>query len=384
MENKRLNSIDLGAIKTPAYILDERTLRKNGEILKSISEKSGAKFLLALKAFSSYCTFPILKDYLYGTTASSLNEYKLSVEEFGKETHIYNAAYRPDEFDSYLEHSSHITFNSFSQWKLFRDNVKKSAHRPNCGIRINPEISHVNTSLYNPCAPYSRFGVTKKEFEADELEGIEGFHFHTLCGSQAESLEKTLAAVEEKFGEYLHRVKWVNMGGGHYITAPTYNVPLLIDLIKKFKEKYDVEVYLEPGEAVVLHAGYLVASVLDIVKNEKEIAILDTSATAHMPDILEMPYQPNIHNASKSPTELAHSYLLGGATCLSGDTIGEYSFSEPLTVNSKLLFKDMAQYTIVKNTMFNGINLPSISILREDGTLDLIKSFDYQSFKSRV
>jgi carboxynorspermidine decarboxylase len=384
MDTKRLNSIDLSGITTPAYILDERTLRKNGAILKSISEKSGAKFLLALKAFSSYSTFPILREYLYGTTASSLNEYKLSVEEFGKETHIYNAAYRSDEFDSYLEHASHITFNSFSQWKRFRDRVKNSSHNPSCGIRINPEISHVNTSLYNPCAPYSRFGVTQVEFEEDALEGIEGFHFHTLCGSQAEALEKTIAAVEAKFGKYLHRLKWVNMGGGHYITSPTYNVDLLIDIVKKFKEKYNVEVYLEPGEAVVLHAGYMVASVLDIVKNEKNIAILDTSATAHMPDILEMPYQPNIHNASKSPTEFPHSYILGGATCLSGDTIGEYSFPEPLEVNSKLLFKDMAQYTIVKNTMFNGINLPSISILREDGRLELMKSFDYQNFKSRV
>ncbi len=316
-------NIDFNACPTPCYIVDERLLEKNLQILHSVQKRTGCSILLALKGFSMFSAFPLVGKYLKGVTASSLFEARLGREKMGKEVHIYAPAYIEEEFDEILRYCDHIVFNSFHQWDLFKDRVKNfSGRKIECGIRVNPEYSEIETPIYDPCYQNSRLGVTLSNFKPHELEGIEGIHFHTMCEQNSDTLERTIKVVDEKFGPYIKQMKWINMGGGHHITRPDYDIETLIRSILFFKEKYGVDVYLEPGEAVALNTGYLAARVLDIVNNGMDIAILDTSAACHMPDVLEMPYRPNIIGAGK-PNEKPYTYRLGGLTCLAGD-VAEY------------------------------------------------------------
>lgn len=374
------NKID----RTPCYVVDEGLLRKNLELLADVQEKAGCKIILALKGFAMFSTFPLIKKYLSGISASSLNEARLGFDEFGPDVHLCAPAYRPDEIDDIIKYSSHIIFNSFPQWDTFKDRIAASGKDIKCGLRINPEHSEVKTPIYDPCSPGSRLGIRISDFREDDLTGITGLHFHTLCELNADSLERTLKVVENKFGPIIKEMDWVNFGGGHHVTRSDYDRELLVGLIKDFKYKYGVDIYLEPGEAIALNTGFLVASVLDITKADKAIAILDTSAAAHMPDVLEMPYRPEIDGAGK-PGEKKHTYRLGGMTCLAGDIIGEYSFDEPLEPGTRLVFKDMAHYTMVKNNTFNGIGLPDIA-LYDPGTdaARVIKSFGYEDYKNRL
>lgn len=369
-------------LKTPTYIIDESLLEKNAQKLNLVRSRTGAKILLALKAFSMFSIFPILKPYLDGTEASSLFEAQLGFEEFGPEVHIFSPAYHPKEFPKILKYANHISFNSFHQWQQFKPYFKKDPQKI-AYIRINPQHSEVEVDCYNPCARYSRLGVTKQEFKEAELDGITGLHFHTLCQKNVDALERTLEVVIAKFGQYLSQMEWVNFGGGHHITRDDYDIDRLCDIINQFQSKYKVKVILEPGEAIALNAGFLVASVMDFVKNEKELAILDTSATAHMPDILEMPYRPEIIDA-QLPNQSPYTYRLAGNTCLAGDIIGDYSFEAPLKIGQKLIFTDMAHYTMVKNNTFNGIALPSISLITKDKKIKTIKKFGYKDFKNRL
>lgn len=376
-----LSEKNLLALDTPCYVTDESLLIKNLLILKDISEQAGCKILLAQKAFSMYCVYPLIGKYLSGTTASGLFEARLGHEEMGGETHVFSGAYTKWEFEEILKICDHITFNSFAQWELFKERALESGK--SFGIRINPEHSTQEHGIYDPCAAGSRLGVTRANFRPELLSGIEGLHFHTLCEQNSDALIETLKAVEEKFGEFLPLMKWVNFGGGHHITRDDYDRKALIDCIRRFKDKYEVQVYLEPGEAVALNAGYLVASVLDIVENGVKTALLDASAACHMPDVIEMPYRPPLYGSGETD-EKPYTYRLAGATCLAGDVIGDYSFDRELQVGDKLIFCDMAIYSMVKNNTFNGMRLPSIALLRESGGIDVIKSFGYEDFKQRL
>ncbi|HPJ02661.1 MAG TPA: carboxynorspermidine decarboxylase [Candidatus Limiplasma sp.] len=372
---------DLQALPTPCYVVDEQKLIDNLTILKSVSEQAGCKILLAQKAFSMFNLYPLIGKYLAGTTASGLYEARLGHEEMGGETHIFSPAYQDADFDEILSLCNHIVFNSFAQWEKF--NARALAAGKHCGIRINPECSTQDHAIYDPCSPFSRMGVTRKNFRKDLLSGIDGLHFHTLCEQGADALIETLTMVEEKFGEFLPGMRWVNFGGGHHITRPGYDIQALVDCIRRFKAKYDVEIYLEPGEAVALNAGYLTTRVLDIVENGMQIAILDASAACHMPDVIEMPYRPPLHGAGQ-PGEKAHTYRLAGPTCLAGDIIGDYSFDHPLKPGDLLVFEDMAIYTMVKNNTFNGMPLPGIALLHPNGETELIRTFGYSDFKQRL
>ena len=376
--------IDVTHVPTPCYVVHEGALDRNLRVLSDVQDRTGCKIILALKGFAMWSTFPMIRRHLAGTTASSLNEARLGREEFGGEVHVYAPAYRDDEIVPLLELADHISFNSFSQWERHKPKVAQAERKVSCGLRINPQHSEVQVPLYDPCAPGSRLGITSAHFCDRDLTGIEGMHFHTLCELNADSLERTLHAVERRFGTYLPGMKWVNFGGGHHITRPDYELDLLCKLVTRFQEKYDVQVYLEPGEAVALHTGVLVSEVLDIVENELPIAILDTSASAHMPDVLEMPYRPEVVDAGK-PDEFEHTYRLGGLTCLAGDVIGDYSFKKPLQVGDKLIFLDMAHYTMVKNTTFNGVPLPSIGLYHpETDKTTIVRSFGYEDYKRRL
>ena len=375
--------IDISSLPTPSYIVDERLLIKNLEKLKSIIDKTGCRILLAQKGFSMFYFYPLIKKYLNGTTASSLYEARLGFEEMGNETHIFNPSYREDEIDEILSMVDHIVFNSFNQWSKYKNIVKSHERDISCGLRVNPEYSSVETEIYNPTGKFSRFGVTRVNFKEDELDGIDGLHFHALCEQNSDALEATLVAFEEKFGQYLHGMKWVNFGGGHHITRDDYDVEKLINCINHIKNKYNVEVYLEPGEAVALNTGFLVTEVLDTIYNEMDILLVDTSAACHMPDVIEMPYRPFIIN-SGMPNEKAYTYKLGGPTCLAGDVIGDYSFDNPINIGDKLIFTDMAHYSMVKNNTFNGINLPSIAVYTEKDGVKVIRSFKYEDFRNRL
>lgn len=375
--------LDFSGLETPCYVVDERYLIKNLEILKSVEERTGAKILLATKAFSTYKTFPLIGEYLSGVTSSSLHEARLGYEEMGKEVHIYSAAYKEREFDEIMQYANHIVFNSFSQWKKYKERIASSPKKISCGLRINPEYAEVEVDLYNPCAPKSRMGITLANFKPEQLEGIEGLHFHAMCEQGADTLERILKVVEEKFGPYMHQMKWINFGGGHHITQDGYDLERLVQCINHVQETYNVQVYLEPGEAIAINAGYLVSTVLDIIQNDMAIAILDTSAACHMPDVLEMPYRPQIMGAGQ-PQEKPYTYRLGSTTCLSGDVIGDYSFDHPLKVGERLVFGDMAIYTMVKNNTFNGINLPDIVLYQESKGFTVLKHFGYEDFKSRL
>jgi len=374
---------DIYQLPSPCYIVDEDLLQKNLEILDSIQRRTGCKILLALKGFSMYATFPLVARYLHGVTSSSLFEAKLGYEEMGKEVHIYAPAYVEEDFDEIIKICDHIVFNSFAQWNKYKDKVKRAAKNIECGLRINPQYSEVKTAIYNPCYEFSRLGITLENFAGQDLTGIDGLHFHALCGQNSDTLERTVKVVEEKFGSYLSGMKWLNMGGGHHITRADYDLEKLVQIILHLQDKYGVEIYLEPGEAVALNTGFLVAEVLDIVNNGMKIAVLDTSAACHMPDVLEMPYRPEIIGAGK-PDEHAYTYRLGGNTCLAGDIIGDYSFKEPLKPGDRLVFCDMAHYTMVKNNMFNGINLPSLALYSQKEGSRVIKRFSYQDYKSRL
>ena len=366
---------------TPSYVIDEGQLRKNLEILKSVEERTGAHILLAQKAFSNYKFYPLIGEYISGATASGLFEARLAYEEMHGENHIYSPAYKDDEFGEILDICDHIVFNSFSQWKKFRKRALE--HGGSFGLRINPERSTQEHGIYDPCAFGSRLGITIANFEPDELEGISGLHFHTLCEQNSDDLAATLAAVEEKFGKYLYDMEWLNFGGGHHITRSDYDVELLVSEINRIRQKYDVEVYLEPGEAVALNAGYLMTTVCEIVDNGIKTAILDTSAACHMPDVLEMPYRPPLKDGYEAG-EKPFTYRLSSLTCLAGDIIGDYSFEKPLNIGDRLMFCDMAIYTMVKNNTFNGMALPSIYKMAENGDISLIREFGYSDFKNRL
>ncbi len=374
---------DLNNVKTPCYIVDEAELMRNLEILRNTAKISGCKILLAQKAFSMYSVYPLISRYLDGTAASGLFEAKLGREHFGKEVHVFSPAYTEDEMDSLVKIADHIVFNSFRQWDKYKDKVKSCGRNISCGIRVNPEYSEIDTEIYDPCAPNSRLGVTAEQFDESKLGGIDGLHFHTLCEQDSDTLKRTLTYFEKSFGKYLYNMKWVNFGGGHHITRKDYDITTLVECISYISKKYDVQVYLEPGEAVALNAGYLAAQVLDVGVNGMNYAILDTSAACHMPDVLEMPYRPFIMG-SGMPGEKKHTYRFGGPTCLAGDIIGDYSFDSPLKEGDRLVFCDMAIYSMVKNNTFNGMPLPSIYLNTADGELRLIKSFGYEDFKSRL
>jgi carboxynorspermidine decarboxylase len=376
-------NFDINRVPTPSYVIEERLLRKNCAILKNVAERTGCRILLAQKAFSMYSAYPLIRDYLDGTAASSLFEARLGREEMGKEVHIFAPAYREDEFDEILSLSDHIIFNSISQWEKYKEKVQYSPRRVSCGLRVNPEYSEIETDLYNPCFPGSRFGIRASQLKDIDLTGIDGLHFHTMCEQNSDVLERTLDVVEAKFGPLLHRMRWINFGGGHHITRKDYDIETLVRCIGRIQKKYQVQVYLEPGEAIALDAGCLISSVLELGENGIRLAILDTSAACHMPDVLEMPYRPRIIG-SGMPDEYPHTYRLGGPTCLAGDVIGDYSFPVPLKVGDRLVFCDMAIYSMVKNNTFNGINLPAIILNTEKEGLKTVKEFGYEDFKRRL
>ena len=370
-------------VVTPSYIIDEKALIHNLEILNGVEKRTGCKILLAQKAFSCYHLYPLIAEYISGTACSGLYEARLGHECMGKINHVFCAGYRENEIDEIADYCDHIIFNSFSQLDRYRDRVLAKGKK--IGLRINPEFStQEGHEIYDPCSPVSRLGITLKNFREDDLEGVTGLHFHTLCEQNSDDLEKTLDAFEEKFGKYLDRMEWINFGGGHHITRDDYDIPRLEKCIRRMQERYGLEVFLEPGEAIALNAGYLVTEVLDIIeKDDMNIAILDTSAACHMPDVLEMPYRPPLLDSGKAG-EKKYTYRLGSQTCLSGDHIGEYSFDEELKIGSRLVFADMAIYTMVKNNTFNGMGLPSILLHKKDGTIETLKSFGYEDFKMRL
>lgn len=389
-----MKNINFNEVSTPAYIVDERLLEKNLKLLAQVMERTGCKILLAQKGFSMYSLYPLIGKYLSGTTASSLYEAKLGKEEMGKETHIFAPAYKDEEFAEIVSLCDHIVFNSLHQYEKFRGKTANCG----CGIRVNPEYAEVEHEIYNPCCAGSRLGTTLKEFEEElsfnpqALDGIEGIHFHVMCEQNSDTLERVLAHLEEKFGKYMamEQIKWVNFGGGHHITRSDYDVELLVKCINHIKSTYDVQVYLEPGEAVALGTGYLVAQVLEVQnksftlnKVETVPVILDASAACHMPDVLEMPYRPEIIGAGK-PGEKKYCYRFGGNTCLAGDIIGDYSFDYRLKAGDKLVFCDMAHYSMVKNNTFNGIALPDILSYNEERGIRIIKRFGYENFKTRL
>lgn len=376
--------LPLNQIKTPCFVVDLELIRRNLAILDDVQRRTGAKILLAQKAFSMFGIYPLLATVLKGTCASSPHEARLGREFFPGEVHAFAAAYSEQDLTELLAVCDHIVFNSFSQWKRFKALRETAGKRVEFGLRVNPEHSEADVAIYDPCAPGSRLGIRRCDFEGEDLSGISGLHFHTLCEKNSDSLERTLKAFEEKFGDLIPRMKWINFGGGHHITRPDYDVDLLCRLITNFRKKYPVEVYLEPGEAVALNTGFLVGSVLDIVRNGTEIAILDTSAAAHMPDVLEMPYRPNVIGAGK-PGEKPFCYRFAGASCLAGDVIGDYSFDKPLSPGDKVVFTDMAHYTMVKTNTFNGLQLPSIATWEpETERLTTLCEFGYQDFKGRL
>ena len=370
-------------LPTPCFLVDTTLIERNLKILRGVQQRTGCKILLAQKAFSMYALYPLIGEYLRGATASGLYEARLAHQHMPGENHVFSAAYRPDEFEEIADICGHIVFNSFGQ--LGRYGSVALAKGASIGLRVNPQHSTQRGSgIYDPCAPGSRLGVTREEFDPALFaeHRVEGLHFHTLCEQNADDLLTTVTAFEAKFGEFLPGLKWLNLGGGHHITRADYDIPALEECVRRLREKYRVEVYLEPGEAVALNAGYLVATVLDIVRNGMEIAILDASAACHMPDVIEGPYRPPLQGAGH-PGEKEHTYRLGGPTCLAGDIIGDYSFERPLKIGDRLVFGDMAIYSMVKTNTFNGTPLPAIALL-EGGQPRLIKSFGYGDFKGRL
>lgn len=377
-------AIPFSRIPSPCFVLEKSLLRKNLTLLQEVQAASGASIILALKGFSMYHTFPFVKQFLSGATASSLNEARLIFEEMGCFAHVYSPAYKPEEFDELMRYSSHITFNSLRQYQQFYPRIAAFERKISIGLRINPQYAEVETDMYNPCIVGSRLGITREALGDRLPEGVDGLHFHTLCENDSYVLERTLKHVEEKFGDLLHQVSWLNMGGGHLMTREGYNHTHLIEQIKRLRATYQLDIILEPGSAIAWRTGYLTSKVLDIVDAQGvEVAILDVSFAAHMPDTLEMPYKPKILGATDA-MEGKPTYRMGGMTCLAGDYMGDYSFDEPLQIGDTLVFDDMIHYTMVKTTTFNGVGLPSIGIWEEDETFTLVKSFGFDTFKDRI
>lgn len=376
---------DFTKTPSPAFVLEERLLRQNLALIASVQQAASVEIILALKGFSMWSVFPFVKKYLSGATASSLNEARLIFEEMGCKAHTYCVAYMPDEFQEIMQYSSHLVFNSVAQYERFRPQVEAFGEKISCGIRCNPEYSEVETELYNPAAPGSRLGEVAPALAGSLPKGIEGLHFHTLCESSSYDLEKTLAAFEKNFGHLLPQVKWVNMGGGHLMTRKGYDTAHLIEILKKFKAKWGVDLILEPGSAIAWETGVLVSTVQDIHESRGvKTAICDISFTCHMPDTLEMPYRPRITGASSVPVPGKPAYRIGGVSCLAGDYMKEYSFEKELQVGDRLIFEDMIHYTMVKTTMFNGVRHPDICILRESGELEVVRRFGYEDYKERL
>ena len=376
-------------MQTPVYVCEEALLEKNLQLLDNVQRESGAKIILALKGFAMYSTFDLVAKYLKGCTASGLWEARLAREEFCKwrenaEVHTYSPAFKEEDIEHIAHISDHIVFNSPAQLKRFYDTVKQINPSIHISLRVNPEVSSSPVDLYNPCGLYSRLGTTRENFDPTLIDKLDGLNFHALCEQDADALEAVLEGFEEKFGEFIPKMKYINFGGGHHITRKGYDVKKLIEIIREFKKRHDnIEVYLEPGEAVGWETGYLEAEVLDIVHNGMDIAILDTSAEAHMPDTLAMPYKAAVRGAGE-PGEKPYTYRLGGNTCLAGDIMGDYSFDRPLQIGDHIIFEDQIHYTFVKNTTFNGIKLPSLAIKRKDGQIDIIKEFCYEDYRDRL
>ena len=392
IESKTFLQFDPDRVPSPCFVVDEVTIENNLKRLSYVQQQSGAKILLALKAFSMFSLAPLISKYLQGTCASGLHEAQLGYEEFTthdnkQEVHTYSAAYTEKDLTEILQISDHVVFNSFGQWQRFQPLIQSAkAQRPHLefGLRVNPLHSEGAEPIYDPCAPGSRLGIPYPEFQQQSLDGITGIHFHTLCEQAFQPLARTLDVIEQQFSDILPTLKWVNFGGGHHITKPDYNVNGLIERIKNFQRKYKVQVYLEPGEAIAIHSGVLVSEVLDLTHNAMDLAILDTSATCHMPDTIEMPYRANIIDAGEA-NKLPHTYRLGGQTCLAGDVMGDYSFAKPLQIGQRLMFDDMSHYTMVKTTTFNGIGLPAIAIWNsETDNLRIVKTFGYQDFRNKL
>jgi carboxynorspermidine decarboxylase len=381
--NNRFLRIADSAIDTPVYLLAETLIKENMQVMRYVKDRTDCRILHALKAYASFATFPVMSRYLDGTSASGLNEARLGHEKFGKEVHTFGAAYKDKEIQQILKHSSAIIFNSFYQLQKYGHMAKKS--RVEIGLRVNPGHAEVDTEMYNPCAPYSRLGIIYDVFseEFPKYKGlVDGLHFHAMCQQNSDVLERILKSFEKLYGQHIKGLKWVNFGGGHHITRSDYDLERLIRLINAFRNKYGVQVYLEPGEASVYEAGVLISSVLDIVKNKVEIAIIDASAETHMPDVLLMPYKPQIMKSGQ-PNEKKYTYRIAGPSCLAGDVIGDYSFGQPLERGDRLIFTDMALYSIVKTTTFNGINLPDIAVIRDGGKIEVVKKFGYKDYRDR-
>jgi carboxynorspermidine decarboxylase len=387
MHTKEINKflrIAKGAIETPVYLLDENLIERNMKVMRHVKERTGCKVFHALKAYASFATFPMMSRYLDGVSASGLNEARLGYEEFKKEVHTFSVAYNEKEIRSILKYSDSIIFNSFYQLQQYGKAAKNNGVE--VGLRINPGHSEVETDMYNPCSPYSRLGIIHSIFRQEfskQKSIVDGLHFHVMCEQNSDVLERVLRSFEKLYGKYIRGLKWVNFGGGHHITRRDYDIELLVRLISAFQKKYGVQVYLEPGEASVYNAGVLISAVLDIVKNRAEIAIMDTSAETHMPDVLLMPYRPHILGSGMK-NEKKYRYRLAGPSCLAGDSIGDYSFDKPLRRGDKLIFTDMALYSIVKNTTFNGINLPDIAVIRDGGNIEVVKRFGYKDYRDRL
>lgn len=401
LRSKSFTDFDATQTPSPCFVVDEIALESNLQILQHVAQASGATILLALKAFSMFDFAPLIRRYLSGCCASSVHEARLAREEFGGEVHTFCAGYSKESLAEVIQHSDHVVFNSLSQWSRFKDfALQQQQHRfadtasplPDLsfGLRVNPKHSEGANPIYDPCAPCSRLGATARSLSDADLSGIDGLHFHTLCEQGFEPLDRTLSEIEAQFADWLPKLKWVNFGGGHHITQAGYNIDGLIERIKRFRERYDVQVYLEPGEAIAINTGIMVAEVLDIIHNDMDIAIIDSSATCHMPDVLEMPYTPSILGATalsqaNAGDSDAHRYRIGGMTCLAGDVIGDYRFEQALTIGQRIIFDDMSHYTMVKTNTFNGITLPSIARWNSrTNDLKVVKQFGYNDFKSRL
>jgi carboxynorspermidine decarboxylase len=384
MDRDYLERLNPERLPSPCFVVDESLIEKNLSIINLVQKRTGAKILLALKAFAMFSLFPLIRPILEGTCASGLYEARLGCEEFGKQVHVFSPAYSDSEMEELINYADHVIFNSFYQYRRFRSVILTSPKKIQMGIRINPEHSEGTVPIYDPCSMGSRLGVRQEHFEPDSLDGITGLHFHTLCQQNADALERTLRVVEQKFGKYLKQMNWLNFGGGHHITRNDYDIDTLCRSIERVTQQYDVQVYLEPGEAVALNSGILVARVLDIATADMPVAILDTSATCHMPDVLEMPYRPEVIGA-KVPGQKKWTCRLAGKSCLAGDVIGEYSFDNPLKPGDRLAFLDMAIYSMVKTTTFNGVKLPSIARYRpETNKLTIVRQFGYEDYKTRL
>jgi len=377
--------IDYAQIPSPCYVLDEQLLRKNLALIKSVGESAGVEIILAFKGFAMWSAFPVVRQYISGAAASGLHEARLAFEEMKTRAHTFSPAFKEQEFDDVLTYSSHITFNSLNQLNRFLPLVKKSGKDVSIGLRVNHEFSEVETSLYNPCSPGSRLGALASELNGKLPQGLEGLHFHSLCESYPIDLEKTLTAFEEKFGDLIPHVKWINFGGGHLMTRKGYDIDYLIDILKKFKKNHNVHLILEPGSAFAWETGVLVSTVQDVVENNGvKTAILDVSFTGHMPDCLEMPYKPRIEGAYFDPVPGKPTYRMGGNSCLAGDYVGNWSFDKELKTGDRIVFEDMIHYTMVKTTTFNGVQHPSIGIWNDQTGFRLVRKFGYEDYKNRL